>query len=414
MTDKQPYLTVLGPVLMTDGLGRHSAELIDALKNEMEIGFKATGPFFLKETPLDIRKILKRKAPLGKVLVYQDYLVVNGQPLSGSLQTLKNKDHIRIAQSMFESSAIPPEWVIVLNHYFDAVFVPDKFLVEVYKNSGVTIPVFELPLALNLEKFYKIPLKMAKNSPVVFANLSTAIPRKNQVKLIQAFHKAFGNSPEVKLRLNSRQGEPFYSQAIKNEIYRLGATNIEFTEIVLPDELYLKTFQNIDCYVNVSTGEGFSIQPREAMALGIPVIITDNTGQSTICSTSLVRKIPSLVKTPAFYPTYSNYYGYSYDCELEDIVSALKDVYDNYDYYLQQGPAAREWAKQCSFEHLRSLYLGLIKPKKMILGSINKITPDCLFTDSQELCEKFNQLVGVPFEHEQSSQTDNLLNEIKN
>jgi hypothetical protein len=34
---------------------------------------------------------------------------------------------------MFESSEIPPEWADSLNTYFDAVAVPDKFFVNVYK-----------------------------------------------------------------------------------------------------------------------------------------------------------------------------------------------------------------------------------------------------------------------------------------
>ena len=394
----QPYLTVVGPVLKADGLGRHALELIDALKDDLQIGFKPVNPFCLDGIPKNIKKILTKKRPLGKVLVYQGYLIVEGVPLDRSIKGLKNETCLRIAQSMFESSLIPSEWVHILNHYFDAVFVPDKFLIDVYKNSGVTIPVFEIPLAIDLQKFYELPLKTTKNSPMVFANLSTALPRKNQVKLIKAFHQAFGNSPEVQLRLNARASEPACLKAIKEEITQLGATNIIFTEEALKEKPYLNLFKSIDCYVSLSLGEGFSIQPREAMALGIPTIVTDNTGQSTICTSGLVRKVQSPYALPAFYQLFNSYHGVSYDCSLEDATLALRDVYENYDSYLKQGPSAREWTKQCSFDHLKSLYLGLIKPKKIVLGSINKVTPDCLFTDSEELCEKFSRLAGIPFE----------------
>lgn len=394
----QPYLTVMGPVLKADGLGRHPVELIDAFKDDMLIGFKSAGPFCLDGISSDTKKILKKKAPLGKVLVYQNYLIVDGRPLDGKITGLKNTKTIRIAQSMFESSLIPLEWVNILNHYFDALFVPDKFLVDAYKNSGVTIPVFHIPLAVDLNKYYNEPLKTTKNSPMVFANLSTAIPRKNQLKLVRAFHQAFGNSQDVKLRLNSRGTEAGYNQAIRDEIRLLGATNIEFTEMSLEEELYFKIFKEIDCYVSLSLGEGFSIQPREAMALGIPIIVTDNTGQSTICNSHLGRVVNSPNAIPAYYPSYKSYHGVFYDCNLEDATQALRDVYENYDHYLSQGAAAREWSKLYSFDQLKPLYLGLIKPKKIVLGSINKVTADCLFTNSVELCEKFNQLVGVPFE----------------
>lgn len=388
----QPHLTILGPVSMADGLGRQSVELIDALKDHVDISFRSTGTFILDGIPPKIQKILKKKAPLGKVIIYEDFLVVNGKPLNNNITSLRDDSSIRIAYSMFEASLIPSEWAHVLNHYFDAVLVPDQFLIEVYKNSGVTIPIFELPLGLNLDKFYQAPLKTKKNHPMVFANLSAAFPRKNQLKLLKAFHQVFGNSPDVRLKLNSRNSDPTYSKAIKDELRLIGATNIDFTEMVLEEDLYFKIFQEIDCYVSLSLGEGFSIQPREAMALGIPIIITDNTGQSTICASGLGKIVPSLNQVPAFYPASKDYYGISYDCNIEDVVIALRDMYENYNHYLQKGNSARKWAKQYSYDQLKPLYLTLVKPKKIVLGNINKLTSDCLFTDSVELCEKLNRL----------------------
>ena len=395
---KQPHLTVIGRLQMTDGLGRQTAELVDAVRNDISVGVKATDKNKTGLSP-EIREMLKKKhVPMGKVIVYEDCLGEDGMSFKSVIKDPKNEKSIRIAYSMFESSLIPPSWAAALNTYFDAVAVPDQFLIEVYKNSGVTIPIFELPLGLNLDPFLNAPLKTEKKSPLVFANLSSIVSRKNQLKLVQAFHTAFGNSPDVKLRLNGRSGDPQYIEAIKNEIRALGLSNVEFTQIEMEKELYFKTFQTIDCYVSLSSGEGFSIQPREAMALGIPVIITDSTGQSTICKSFLGRAIPSPNPVPAFYHYYNNHYGLFYDCKTEDVVQALKDVHQNYDTYLKQGSVAREWVKQYSYSQLKPFYLGLIKPKKIILGDINKITLDCLFTNSEELCKKFSQLLEIPYE----------------
>ncbi len=403
--NKQPYLTVVGPVLMADGLGRQAAELIDMLKDDLSIGFKASSAKTVIEgAPQRIHKILKNeKLPLGKVIIYENFLGIGGLYFKDVIKGLKNAHHIRIAYSMFESTLIPSEWVVALNHYFDAVAVPDKFLIDCYKNSGVTIPIFELPLGLNLDQFLNVPLKKHKKSPMIFANLSSSLPRKNQLGLIRAFHKAFGHSQDVKLKLNSRAGESDYIQAIKDEIYKLGASNIQFTEMRMEADLYLKVFQDVDCYVSLSSGEGFSIQPREAMALGIPVILTDNTGQSTICESHLGRVVPSPHCIPAFYPAFNAYYGMFHNCNIEDAAQALKDVYNNYDDYLSQAEDSRAWVKQCCYDQLKTLYLGLISPKKIILSSMNKITPECLFTDSKELCQKFKALVGTPFENQREN-----------
>ena len=142
--------------------------------------------------------------------------------VSKKIKTPKNENEIRIAYSMYESSLIPPEWVKTLNHYFDAVAVPDKFLKNVYKNSGVTIPVFELPLGLNLNDFLEKPLKSQRKTPFVFGNLSSAVHRKNQLKLLQSFYLAFGNSSDVKLRLNGRYCNSEYKQEIQQEYSETG------------------------------------------------------------------------------------------------------------------------------------------------------------------------------------------------
>ena len=401
---QEPYLTVAGFSLMSDGLGRHAVELIDALDKDIDIGFASSREFLIFDgVPAKVKRILKQKRPIAKVVFYVDWLGEEGLSYKTTLVSPKNSTSIRIAYSMFEASAIPPEWVVALNNYFDAVAVPDKFLIDVYRSCGVTIPIFEVPLGLNLDNYYNAPLKNTKNSPMVFANFSTATPRKNQLRLIQAFHAAFGNSKKVQLKLNSRAGDLPSIQAMENEIHRLGATNIDFTLRTLDNDLYLKAFQEIDCYVSLSSGEGFSIQPREAMALGVPVIVTDNTGQSTICDSKFGRAVPSLNPIPAFYPTFGRYYGSFYDCTIKDAAEALTDVYQNHENYLQQAAAARIWVKQSSsYDQLTPLYLGLVRPKKVVLGNINKVTPDCLFTDSAELCTKFHQLTGAIFENQQT------------
>ena len=395
----QPHLTIIGSFTSGDGSGRYSAEIIHVLKNALPLGFKANGPVQPEDATKGINSIFKnKKSPLGKVILYQDSLGQGGMSFKKHIKGLKNLSQIRIAYSVFESSRIPPEWALVLNYYFDAVAVPDPFLVDVYKNSGVIIPIFVLPYPVNLDKFYRVPLRNKKHSPFTFANFSNATAEKNHITLVRAFHDAFDNSQEVKLRLNSCYSDPKISEAIKKEIRLLKASNVEFTEMILSEELYLKTFENIDCYVSLSQGEGCPIQPKEAMALGIPVILSDNTAQSTLCASHLTKGISSLTQVPGFYSKYQNTYGVFYDCSVKETSQALQDVYGHYGNYLQITLTARDWVKQYSYDRLKPLYLGLVSPKKIVLGNINQVTANYLITDSKELCEKFAHLLGTPFE----------------
>ena len=388
----QPYLTIIGFIDLTDGIGRQSLELIDTFKNDVPVSFVPTRPSRLGDVSSSLKRLVKKDyKKLGKVIVFEDLLWWPGEQKYEKIIPPDAADSIKIAYSMVESSKIPDEWVLILNKHFDAVAVPDHFLVDVYQKSGVKIPIFELPLGLDLQPMLETPLKIKRHDPFVFGNLSACNERKNHLLLIRAFANAFGNDPKVQLRINSRTGEKEVTNKITAELEQLGQTNILFTQFRLDKKEYLNLFQEIDCYVNVSKGEGFSIQPREAMALGIPTIVTHNTAQSTICKSNLVKAVSCPKKELAIFP-WGNYCGHFSDCTVEEVVKALKEVYEQYDTYLQKAAQARQWAMQYQYSHLKPFYQTLIRPKKIELGKENRLTPDCLITDSKALFDKYQKL----------------------
>ncbi len=397
--NQQPYLTIMGYINAADGLGRQPIELIKTLKDDVSISFVPTeNQMMLKDLSSDVVKIIKKKhKKLGRVIIFEDCVWLPGVNKYEKLKTPVRDDQIRIAYSMFESTRIPPEWALIFNSYFDAIVVPDKFLIDVYKNSGVKIPIFELPLGLDFNQFLESPLKEKKNDPFVFSNLSTCIDRKNHLMLINAFAKAFGNDPKVVLKINARYGDAETLKATTKELSILNYDNIHFTQLRLDKKAYFDVFSATDCYVSLSKAEGFSIQPREAMALGIPVIATNNTGQTTICETNLVRAVNSKIEKPALY-FWNSYYGKSFDCTEEEAVVALLDVYHNYEKYLKNGNAARNWVRQYELKELWGLYKTLIKPSRIKLGSENKITEDCLIITEKKLYEKYKKIAGCSAE----------------
>lgn len=390
---KAPDVTVIESVIEANRPEKLSTIFINTLKDSLDVRVKASHKFFKNDLLQRQPKFPKNKKKLmGKVIVYLDSSVLGKPPFKALLSNNQSSNHIRIAYLMHRPDSIPDEWTQSLNKCFDIVAVPDACLTELYKNSGVTTPIFELPMGLNLEQFIDLPLKINKQHPFIFANLSTNASKRNQIQLIRAFYSTFGNSQDVKLRINSRFINTSYNREIKNEIHRLGVTNIDFTEINMDRDFYCKTLQTIDCYISLSLDEGISTEAKEALALGIPTIFTDDTGNSKIYRSNLGRNIFSV------FSTCNNSQEISNDHTSEKIASALKDVYENYNVYLQQNFVARTWVKQYSYDQLKPLVLGLIKPKKIVLGDLNQITTTCLITNSKVLCEKFNQLLGTSYE----------------
>lgn len=388
-----PDLTIVGYLSETDGLGRQSADLLDAMKDKFNINVVCTRrDKGLKRSRRFASYVCKKKRPAwGKVIIFEDMLWRPGKRYFRKILSSDRNKSIRIAYSVWESTELPQEWVEILNEHFDACVVPTPFLVDVYTKSGVTIPVFELPLALNLETFFQAPLKTKNHDPFVFGNLSACSDRKNQLLLVRAFAKAFGNDPGVMLRINSRYGEKEMKTAIEGEIAHQNLKNVIFTQQSLNAEEYIALFQTIDCYVSPSKGEGFSIQPREAMALGIPVIATKNTGQIDICDSGLILSLETPTLESAIFP-WGACHGHYFNCEESALAEALIQGKKKSEKFLMHSEEMRSWAQKFQFKFLESSYQALVKPKKIELSEKNQIFPDRIVTNSEKLMQKYKRL----------------------
>lgn len=391
---KRPDITVVGYVNMVDGLGRQGPELIDAFRKELKVDFRHTRKIKGAKPPKRLQKYIEKESPKwGKVLIFEDILW--GPWDGGVINKIRHcpKDTIKIAYSMYEATKIPDEWVAILNGKFDAVIVPSKFLIKVYQDCGVHIPIFHVPLGLDLKRYLSVPLKKAAGKKFVFGNLSAGSDRKNHTMLVRAFAKAFGDDPTVELRINARYAEKEVRNELTKVITLLDLDNITFIQRPLNKDEYLRKFREIDCYVSPSKGEGFSIQPREAMALGIPVIATNNTGQTDVCDSGLVEAVNSPLKKPALNP-WGDYYGYNFDCHIEQLAHAMKRVKENYDQYLAKSEECRNWSSQFQYKNLKELYRSIISPKAVVLGNQNRVTEDYIVTNSRRLLKKYKKLFG--------------------
>jgi glycosyltransferase involved in cell wall biosynthesis len=177
------------------------------------------------------------------------------------------------------------------------------------------------------------------------------------------------------------------------EIIKQNCSNIKYTEVCLNNDAYLKFFRSVDCLLSLSKGEGFSIQPREAMALGIPVILTDNTAQMTICQSGLAKVVSSTIAEPRYYYGRPINDGEHFNCNVDEAAAAIRDVYLNYSQYANKGSMMRKWASAYNFKNLGAIYESLVSPKKIALGDANEISAGGIVTDSQALYNKYVNLM---------------------
>lgn len=412
---KKVDVTLSAPSGFCDGIGRIGYGIIDTLTDDLSIisyqSNKKNAAYQDYENiddPYGVQKKIEKTNRLDRSPVFLYIDSINGY-LQDSSYTKAPKDSIRFAYSMFESSAIPQAVATKLNSYFDACIVPDPYHIQVYKDSGVTIPLFCLPTGLYLEKFLEEPLRQQPHDRFTFGVIATNSPRKNLKKVIQAFADLYGNNPDYCLKIHTKKmtmtnfsldtigqgldrlferldtttnhhsiGDffkqlPTPEESAQEVVARLGLSNVVVSTDIMTEQQYLDYFKTLDCYLSLSMGEGFSNTPREAMALGIPTIVSNNTAQTTICNSGFVISVPSSKTVNAVYQEFSESLGFQYDCDLDDVKMAMLDVVKNYQQYCKKASFARSWVKQYLWTALKEDYAILLKPQKVSFGAENKI-----------------------------------------
>lgn len=306
---------------------------------------------------------------------------------------------IKIAYSMIESTSIPKEWVDIINSAIDLVVVPDKFLINVYKESGVIKPILVLPCGLYLMNFLnnksikENAKKNNNNNTFIFGSSTQFMPWKNNEKLVESFIEEFNKDENIKLIIHGRTG--YELSKVKQIINQKKAENIVtiINQKLEFDEL-LKLYDSFDAYIIASKGEGFSITPRELIAMGKPVIITNNTAHKTICDAGVVTPIRSNIEAPIYYDAFGQFCGTNFDCEKDDIKKALRFVFNNYNELLKTNDYKKKWVMQYDWSIIKDKYNTLLNPKKIIYGTKNQILDKgLLMLSDKNLVKKFSKII---------------------
>lgn len=389
-----PYdLTIVGFHSFSLSIGRRTIGQIEMLKDELSLNYidcRAGRPHVSRSNEQDVNTTVKHiidnkdKTP-GTIAFFVDTLTCNHQKLYESLP----ESNIKLAYVTLESTKAPVEWISVLNNRFDGVVVPDPWLIPILKNSGLEKPVFVLPEICYLHDFLVKPLQKGAHKPFVFGVSALISGNKNYELLIDAFAAEFKNSPDVILKINTQS--TWNKNVVLKRIKKHTLKNVDINMAPLSWKDYVeKHMSAIDCYVLISKGEGFSITPRESLALGRPCILANHTAHRTICDSGFVRPVDAPIIVEHDGKNYDGErLGHYFNCTIGDVRAALRDVYQNYESYLLKAACGREWTRQYLAENLKPLYVSLFKPKKILLGKKNEISADYLMTDSQELYAKY-------------------------
>ena len=172
----------------------------------------------------------------------------------------------RVLFSMWETDVLPANFRRWLEH-FDQIVVPCQHNVELF--SQFHNDVSYCPLGVD-HKFWK-PLGEPNNGVFRFHGGGSLWYRKGLDVLVKAFNAL--KLPDAELHIKAAP------HAQDTPTQKLGDKIFLNREWMTPEE-QRTWFNQADCFVAASRGEGFGLMPLQAIASGIPTIISDSTGQA--------------------------------------------------------------------------------------------------------------------------------------
>lgn len=187
---------------------------------------------------------------------------------------LKSSGLPLVAYTMFESTKMPRAWTKFLNKHFAACIVPTQFCADVFRMSGVRIPIKISTLGVDSNEYSPVVRDMTEGYNFLWQGHNyDPLGRKGAGIAEQAFRelKCEGKLPlDSKLYMKYRAHRDF-----DMEMHYLDTGDgVIHVCATLPKNEMVKLYQRVDCCVNTTRGEGFGLIPIEQMAMGFPVILT--------------------------------------------------------------------------------------------------------------------------------------------
>ncbi len=192
----------------------------------------------------------------------------------------------------WEFGSLPREWIPVFSTLVDELWVPGNYVRNVYIESGVPgEKVFVIPNGINPERFRPDakPYPLTTKKKFKFLFVGGTIYRKGIDLLLQAYLETFKDSDEVCLVIKDMGGNSFYAgQTFREEIERIqqmkGMPEVEYIEKILSEDEITGLYTASNVLVHPYRGEGFGLPILEAMACGIPVIVTNGGACLDFCN----------------------------------------------------------------------------------------------------------------------------------
>lgn len=203
----------------------------------------------------------------------------------------------------WEFGSLPKEWITPFSTIVDEVWVPSHFVRECYISSGVPAErVQVVPNGVDCVTFSPDATKLLLKTTKLFRFLFVGgtIQRKGIDLLLGAYHNCFTAADDVCLVIKDMGGSSVYEgQTAREVIERFqqdpAAPEIEYIDRMLTPAEMAGLYTSCHCLVHPYRGEGFGLPIAEAMACGLPPIVTGYGAALDFCNKDNAWLIPATI-----------------------------------------------------------------------------------------------------------------------
>lgn len=266
------------------------------------------------------------------------------------------KSRFRCVVFFWEETAVPDSTVRHINDNFDAVLVASSFVKRVLRNSGCPLPIFVIPVGIDHLIGPEVPpigaLKPSDDRVFRFLHVSSAFERKGVDVLLRVFFDTFSATDPVELFIKTF---PNPHNRVREQLAELTAVRSDAPKVVIDeshmdDAGMLALYRSAQAMVLPTRGEGFNLPAAEAMALGLPVIVTAFGAHVDFCARRTALPIPF------HFSRSRSHLKSSEACWVEPDVVALGDQMRVLYGEIMSGSVDLSLRRQAALDHVRQTY----------------------------------------------------------
>ncbi|MGE5480426.1 MAG: glycosyltransferase [Chloroflexota bacterium] len=235
------------------------------------------------------------------------------------------------------------------------IWTPSNYSRNSFINSGVNPDKVQIvPNGVNPETFkpYGEKFELDTEKKLKFLFVGGTIYRKGIDILLEAYSEAFTAEDDVALIIKDMGGDSFYmgqtaKEAIKKLQAKPGTPEIIYVDEYLAEEEMAALYRTCDVFVSPYRGEGFSLPALEAMACGLPLVVTEGGSTEDFVPDAFAQKISAKKISIGTKLGESELAGEAFMLEpdRDELRQTLIDLYKNPQEIKQTGLMASEYAR---------------------------------------------------------------------